>query len=124
MNTAAHDPKLAERIANFHAVMFSPALSTWCAAIEAGHMTTWPALTPAQVRGHPPHSTAMVKGHLLDQQRANVRSKASQARAQRYHFQGCRAPAHTIGPGAKPSPTPNAQAMPFVDDANTPSNKN
>jgi hypothetical protein len=53
--------------------MFSPALSTWCDAIDAGRMTSWPDLTSAQVRRHPPRSEAMVRGHL-DQQRANLRS--------------------------------------------------
>jgi hypothetical protein len=73
LNTITNNPNLRERIAFYHATMFSPAISTWCNAIDAGHMTTWPALTSAQVRRYPPQSNAMVKGHL-DQQRANLRS--------------------------------------------------
>jgi hypothetical protein len=72
-NAVINNPNLAERIAFYHASMFSPALSTWCAAIDAGHFTSWPELTSVQVRRYPPQSIAMVKGHL-DQERANVRS--------------------------------------------------
>ena len=72
-NAVINNPNLAERIAFYHASLFSPALSTWCTAIDAGHLTSWPELTSAQVRRYPPQSIAMVKGHL-DQERANVRS--------------------------------------------------
>jgi hypothetical protein len=72
-NAVINNPNLAERIAFYHASMFSPALSTWCTAIDAGHFTSWPELTSAQVRRYPPPSIAMVKGHL-DQERASVRS--------------------------------------------------
>ena len=70
-NAVINNPNLAERIAFYHASMFSPAISTWCAAINAGHFTSWPELASAQVRQYPPQSIAMVKGHL-DQERANV----------------------------------------------------
>jgi hypothetical protein len=73
LNALIHNPNLATRIAFYHAAMFSPSLSTWCSAIDAGHMSSWPAITSKQVRHHPPASTAMLKGHL-DQQRANTRS--------------------------------------------------
>jgi hypothetical protein len=48
-NAVIYNPNLAERIAFYHASMFSPALSTWCAAIDAGHFTSWPKLMSAQV---------------------------------------------------------------------------
>ena len=64
---------IAQRIAYYHACCFSPALSTWCTAIEAGRFTTWPELTSKLVRKYPPQSPAMVKGRL-DQTRANVQS--------------------------------------------------
>jgi hypothetical protein len=64
---------LADRVAFYHAAMFSPVLSTWCAAIDAGHMATWPDLTSAQVRRHFPVSIPMHLGHM-DQTRANVQS--------------------------------------------------
>jgi len=70
-NAVINNPNLAERIAFYHASMFSPALSTWFTAIDAGHFTSWPELTSAQARRYPPQSIAMVKGHL-DQERANV----------------------------------------------------
>jgi hypothetical protein len=72
-NAMVHNPNIAERIAFYHASLFSPAITTWCEPIDAGHLTTWPALTSAQVRRHPPDSKAMVQGHL-NQQRANIRS--------------------------------------------------
>ena len=64
---------IADRIAYYHACCFSPALSTWCKAIDEGRFTTWPELTSMLVRCHPPRSAAMIKGHL-DQSRANQRS--------------------------------------------------
>jgi hypothetical protein len=66
-------PHLADRIAFYHAALFSPSLSTWCTAINNGHMTSWPELTSAQVCKHPPQSAAMIKGHM-DQDRQNIRS--------------------------------------------------
>ncbi|EEC46594.1 predicted protein [Phaeodactylum tricornutum CCAP 1055/1] len=64
---------LADRIAFVHASLFSPALSTWCQALDSGHLATFPDLSSRQVRKYPPRSPAMIKGHL-DQQRANLRS--------------------------------------------------
>jgi hypothetical protein len=73
-NTVSPTSTIADRIAFYHASMFSPALSTWCAAIDAGRTTTFPGeLTSALVRRHPPQSLAMIKGRL-DQQRQNLRS--------------------------------------------------
>jgi hypothetical protein len=67
----------ADRIAFYHACCFSPALSTWCKAIDQGHFVTWPNLTSKLVRLYPPTSTAMHKGHL-DQGRKNQRSTKKQ----------------------------------------------
>jgi hypothetical protein len=53
--------------------MCAPAISTFCAAIDAGRLTTFPNVTSAQVKQNPPPSYTMVKGHP-DQQRANLRS--------------------------------------------------
>jgi hypothetical protein len=68
--TLAHDT-IATRISFYHASLFSPALSTWCHAIDAGHFTTWPGLTFSAVRKYPPQSIPMHQGHL-DQVRANI----------------------------------------------------
>jgi hypothetical protein len=70
--TLAHGT-VANRIDFYHASLFSPSLSTWCQAIDAGHFTTWPGLTSATVRKYPPQSTPMHQGHL-DQVEANLRS--------------------------------------------------
>ena len=72
-NSVIPQQTIADRIAFYHATMFSPSLSTWCKAIDANLLSTWPDLTSAQVRKHPPISSALVKGHL-DQSRANQRS--------------------------------------------------
>jgi hypothetical protein len=64
---------LADRISFYHASLFSPAISTWCTAIDAGRFATFPDLTSSQVRKHLPFSVPMIKGHM-DQQRANLRS--------------------------------------------------
>jgi hypothetical protein len=47
--TLAHDT-IANRIAFYHASLFSPSLSTWCQAIDDGHFPTWPGLTSFAVR--------------------------------------------------------------------------
>jgi hypothetical protein len=51
--TLAHDT-IANRIAFYHANLFSPSLSTWCNAIDAGHFPSWPGLTSSAVRKYPP----------------------------------------------------------------------
>ena len=64
---------MPERIAFLHACAGSPAISSFCTAIDAGYYTTWPDLTSARICQHlnePP--TATVQGHL-DQQRRNLR---------------------------------------------------
>jgi hypothetical protein len=69
--TLAHDT-IANRIAFYHASLFSPSLSTWWQAIDDGHFPTWPGLTSSAVRKYPPQSIPMHQGHL-DQVRANIR---------------------------------------------------
>ena len=68
---------LPQRIAFYHAALFSPALSTLCKTLDAGYLTTWPELTSALVRKYPPQSRAMIEGHL-DQQRVNTATSRSQ----------------------------------------------
>ena len=67
---------IPERIAYYHACCFSPSLSTWCKAIDAGHFTTWPELKSQLVRQYAPEYLAMYKGHL-DQTRKNQRSTSN-----------------------------------------------
>jgi hypothetical protein len=54
----------ADLVAYVNATLFSPALSTWCAAINTGRLTTFPDVTAEQVRRYPFQSSAMIKGHL------------------------------------------------------------
>ena len=72
-NATIGAPSLRERIAFYHAAMFSPPLPTWCKAIDSGFLSTWPGLTAAQIRRNPPQSEATIKGHL-HAQRSNIRS--------------------------------------------------
>jgi hypothetical protein len=64
---------VADLVAYYHAALFSPVMSTWCAAIDAGHLATFPDLTSAQVRRHFLVSIPMHYGHM-DQTRANLQS--------------------------------------------------
>ena len=68
---------LPQRIAFYHAALFSPVLSIFCNALNTGYLTTWPELTSALVRKYPPQSRAMIEGHL-DQQRVNTATSRSQ----------------------------------------------
>jgi hypothetical protein len=70
--TLAHDT-IANRIAFYHASLFSPSISTWCRSIDDGHYSTLPGLTSSAVRKYPRQSIPMHQGHL-DQVRANIRS--------------------------------------------------
>jgi hypothetical protein len=68
--TLAHDT-ISNRITFYNASCYSPVLSTWCTAIEAGHFTTWPGIASAAVRKYPPASVDMHQGHL-DKVRMNM----------------------------------------------------
>jgi hypothetical protein len=48
----------------YHVSCYSPNLSTWCSAIDAGHFTTWPGPTSAAVRKYQQASVTMHQGHL------------------------------------------------------------
>jgi hypothetical protein len=71
--TVAAGTTIATRVAIYHAALFSPSISTWCDAIDAGHLTTWSELTSAQVRRYLQTPAATIKGHL-DQTRSNQNS--------------------------------------------------
>jgi hypothetical protein len=71
-HTTLANNTIANRISFYHASLFSPALSTGCHAIDAGHFTTWSGLTSSAIHNYPPPSMPMHQGHL-DQVRANIR---------------------------------------------------
>ncbi|GKY94061.1 hypothetical protein MPSEU_000372700 [Mayamaea pseudoterrestris] len=64
---------VADRVAYVSACLGYPTVSTLCKALDAGRLTTFPAITSAQVKAFPPRTTATAKGHL-DQTRKNHRS--------------------------------------------------
>ena len=63
----------ADLVQYLHRAAFSPVVSTWTRAIDAGFFATWPGLTSDLVRKHLPKSLATAKGHLR-QDRQNIRS--------------------------------------------------
>jgi hypothetical protein len=63
----------ADLVAFAHATLFSPALSTLKAALDRGFLPHFMGLTAATLSKSPPHSVAMIKGHL-DQTRKNQQS--------------------------------------------------
>jgi hypothetical protein len=73
MNAILPTNLIADRVAFYHAALFSPVMSTWCTAIDAGHLATFPDLTSAQVKRHFPVSIPLQYGHM-DQTRANQQS--------------------------------------------------
>jgi hypothetical protein len=72
-NTIVPLKTIAERVAFYHATLFSPVMSTWVADVAAGHFATWPDLSVAQITKHFPVSVPMHLGHM-DQARANTQS--------------------------------------------------
>jgi hypothetical protein len=54
----------AELVAFAHAALFSPTVSTLSLALTKGYITHFPRLTPTLLRKYPPHSAAMIKGHM------------------------------------------------------------
>ena len=66
-------PHLRDPIAFYHATLFSPVISTWTDAINAGFLDSFPDLTAKQVHQYQPHSEATTMGHM-HAQRSNLRS--------------------------------------------------
>ena len=68
---------LGDAIRFMHAACFSPCLSTWCKAIDAGYFSSWHGLTSKRVRQFIKHiPEATTKGHLV-QEKQNLRSTNS-----------------------------------------------
>jgi hypothetical protein len=72
-NSAYHAQNKSGLVRFLHGAAGFPVPSTWAAAVEAGHYTTWPGLTVALINKHLPKSEATIKGHL--QQRSASISK-------------------------------------------------
>ena len=64
---------LQDRIAFYHATLFSPVFSTWIKATDANYLLTFPDLTSKQIRSYRPHSEATTLGHQ-HAQRSNLKS--------------------------------------------------
>ena len=71
-NALCPEPHLAARINFFHSTLFSPAISIFCSAIDAGLLHSLPRnITSSQVRKHLFFSKAMHKGNF-DQERQGI----------------------------------------------------
>ena len=57
----------------YHATIFSPVISTWCKAIDAGYFQGWTSLTSRRVREHIKVVDETEMGHM-DQRRTGIRS--------------------------------------------------
>jgi hypothetical protein len=66
-------PHLQDRIAFYHASLFSPVLPTWTYAMNEGFLDSFPALTTKQVTQYAPRSKATSLGHM-HAQRSNIKS--------------------------------------------------
>ena len=82
-------PYLHDRIAFYHATLFSPVISTWIKATDAEYLHSFPDLTSKQIRSYRPHAEATTLGHQ-HAQRSNLRSTRSSA------FNASTAPPHTM----------------------------
>ena len=60
--TVAH-PSLPDRIAFYHAALFSPVLTTWLKAIKHRNLDSWPKLTAKQITKYGQTTEATIKGH-------------------------------------------------------------
>ena len=68
-----------------HLACWSPVLSTWCAAIDQGFLSTFPALTSTLVRKYLPKSVATTKGHMKRVQK-NLRTTNPSHQATEEHI--------------------------------------
>ena len=66
----------SDTMAFLQAALFSPVKSTLLKAAENGHFTSWPGMTPANIKIYFKATIASAKGHL-DQSRKSVHSDPS-----------------------------------------------
>jgi len=74
-HTLSAPSNIKQRVAYYHSCLGSPPISTWCNAIDAGHLSSFPALTSAQVRKYCPPSIATYMGHLDQTRQGQVSTK-------------------------------------------------
>ena len=94
-NAAVGSATADELVSFAHSSLFSPVLSTLATALDKGYIPNFPGLSSRTLRKYPPHSAAMIKGHL-DQSRKNQRSTK----------------ATLISPDPEPSSEPDIETFP------------
>ena len=57
-NTVIHNPSICNRVAFYHATMFSPTVTTWTKAVRNNFLHRWPELTTTQITKYAPNSLA------------------------------------------------------------------
>ena len=72
-NATLHNPSIRNRVAFYHAALFSPTITTWLTAHKLKHLDSLPAITPKQITKYGPLSQATIQGHRHSH-RSNIRS--------------------------------------------------
>ncbi len=72
-NSVLHNPSIRNRVAFYHAALFSPTISTWTKAVRLKQLSSWPELTMKQITKYAPNSIATIKGHQ-HRTRSNIQS--------------------------------------------------
>jgi hypothetical protein len=62
-NNVVRNPAIRNRVAFYHAAMFSPTITTWTKAVRNNFLHGWPELTIKQITKYAPNSLATIKGH-------------------------------------------------------------
>jgi hypothetical protein len=103
-----HTSMRAEWIQYLHQACFSPAVATWCKAIDKDQFLSWPGLTSDAVRKYLPALTATIKGHMARPQQ-RIRSSTKPRRTkQREKIELVGNASHEIEEDMHPNKDPNA----------------
>ncbi len=76
VNATIHNPSIRNRVAFYHAALFSPPIATWLNAHKKKNLDSWPAITTSQINKYGPLSKATIQGHR-HAHRSNIRSTKS-----------------------------------------------
>ena len=76
INASVHNPSIRNRVAFYHAALFSPTVATWLNAHNKKFLDSWPAITATQIAKYAPLSIATIQGHR-HAHRSNIRSTKS-----------------------------------------------
>ena len=75
-NSVIHNLSVRNRVAFYHAAIFSPTIATWTKAVRNNSLHGWPKLATSQITKYAPNSLATIKGHQ-HAIRSNIQSTKS-----------------------------------------------